>query len=178
MNLIAFTGQAGSGKDTAASVFVENGYVHLKMADGLKEMLRRLLGLQGIDAATVERMIDGDLKEDSHPALGGRSPRYAMQTLGTGWGRDLMSETFWVDAAERRIKRFSRVVISDVRFPNEVGMIRRLGGKVYRVERLYLGSAQDHVSESHVATLPVHAVLFNAAPSADEFRRYVMSVLL
>ena len=46
-------------------------------------MLRKLLACQGADAEMIRRMIDGDLKEAPTPLLEGRTPRHAMQTLGT-----------------------------------------------------------------------------------------------
>jgi hypothetical protein len=47
------------------------------------------LHAQGVPSDTIERMVDGDLKEVATPHLGGATPRRAMQTLGRGWGRAL-----------------------------------------------------------------------------------------
>lgn len=173
MRLIAFTGLKGSGKDTAASVFVDLGYEHVKMAGCLKGMLRAMLAYQLVDEATIDRMIDGDLKEAPSALLGGRSPRHAMQTLGTEWGRDLMTPTLWADLVRSRCAAFAKVVISDVRFPNEVDLVRSMGGKVYRVER---GLAADdlHPSERLVLELDVDGVILNDQASAEDFREYVL----
>lgn len=177
--LVAFTGLKGSGKDTAASVFVERGYEHVKFADSLKEMLRTLLRYRGAPEAEIERMIEGDLKEEPSPYLSGRSARYAMQTLGTEWGRELMSETFWIDAAEDRLRGRDRVVVSDVRFGNEADLIRTRGGSLYRIQR---GAetpaiADVHPSETEILTMPVDGVLFNTAATPAEFRERVIRPL-
>ena len=47
---------------------------------------------------------------------------------------------------EAKLEGLGRVVIDDVRFPNEVEMIQRLGGKVIRIDRP--GPAEStHASE-------------------------------
>lgn len=179
-HLIAFTGLKGSGKDTASAVFVERGYQHVKFADSLKEMLRTLLRYRGADETVIERMIEGDLKEEPSPYLSGRSPRYAMQTLGTEWGRGLMADTFWIDAAEDRIRGQDRVVVSDARFENEAELIRKLGGSLYRIQRgTETPSVTDaHPSETEILTMPVDGVLFNTAASPAEFREKVVRPLV
>jgi hypothetical protein len=82
--------------------------------------------------------IEGDLKETAIPELCGRTPRHAMQTLGTEWGRKCMGEDFWVGQWRRRVEQvFSdagRVVVDDCRFPNEAKAIRQLGGDIYRLQ--------------------------------------------
>lgn len=177
--LVAFTGLKGSGKDTAASVFVERGYEHVKFADSLKEMLRTLLRYRGAPEAEIERMIEGDLKEEPSPFLSGRSARYAMQTLGTEWGRELMSETFWIDAAEDRLRGKDRVVVSDVRFANEADLIRKREGSLYRIQRgaATPAVADVHPSETEILTMPVDGVLFNTAATPAEFRERVIRPL-
>lgn len=177
--LVAFTGLKGSGKDTAASVFVERGYEHIKFADSLKEMLRTLLRYRGAPEAEIERMIEGDLKEEPSPYLSGRSARYAMQTLGTEWGRVLMSDTFWIDAAEDRLRGRDRVVVSDVRFGNEADLIRDRGGSLYRIQRgaTTPAVADVHPSETEILTMPVDGVLFNTAATPAEFRERVIRPL-
>jgi hypothetical protein len=172
MMIIGFTGLKGSGKDTAASVFIDAGFVNVKMADGLKAMLRALLAYRGADEETIERMLEGDLKETPSRLLGGRTPRYAMQTLGTEWGRNLMSDTIWVDATGDRCDQEEKVVITDVRFPNEVDFVTERDGHVYRVDR---GAApvDMHESEALIMGLPVAMVLKNDAPDRELFRAHV-----
>lgn len=175
--LIAFSGPKGSGKDTAASVFTARGYTHVKMAGALKEMLRTLLAYRGAPADLIERMIEGDLKEEPTDYLSGRSPRYAMQTLGTEWGRELMAESFWLDAAEDRIKASDKAVVSDARFQNEAEMIRRLGGAIYRIERPGVETGDAHASETELREMEVDGVLFNTQDTIDAFRDRVIRPL-
>ncbi|MGO8211801.1 deoxynucleotide monophosphate kinase [Rhizobium ruizarguesonis] len=141
--VVAFTGIAGSGKSTATRYLVEqHGYTLVKFAGPLKDMMRAI----GLD----ERQIEGDLKEVACDTLAGRTPRHAMQTLGTQWGRDCIAEDFWINLWKLRVNDVlsggGRVVTDDCRFPNEALAVRKLGGDIYKIEGRG-GIAGDHVSE-------------------------------
>ncbi len=125
--LIGLIGRKGSGKDTAAATLLQSGYANVKFAGPLKAMLRALLAYQGVDEATIERMIEGDLKERGTPYLAGHSPRYAMQTLGTEWGRNIIADDYWVSIAIQLASERPSV-ITDTRFPNEKDAIEAAGG--------------------------------------------------
>jgi hypothetical protein len=142
--IIGLTGYAGSGKSTAAQHLVEkHGFTLVKFAGPLKQMMR-CLGLG-------DREIEGELKEEPHPLLSGKTPRYAMQTLGTEWGRDLIGFGLWVDVAMASaatvIDQGGRVVIDDCRFPNEAAAIKDAGGTVVNIRRPGVGPVNGHASE-------------------------------
>ena len=144
--LLGITGKAGSGKSTAAEYLVQNGWHRIKFADPLKDMLRAI----GLD----NRHIEGELKELPCDILSGATPRHAMQTLGTEWGRGMIHPDLWIDLARRKISLAMAsglsVVVDDVRFENEAQVIRDLGGMVLGLERHGAG-AGGHVSESGVS---------------------------
>lgn len=179
MPMIGFTGLKGSGKDTAAVAFVEAGAVNLKFADGVKVMLRALLTYRGAPADLIDRMLEGDLKETPTHYLNSRTPRHAMQTLGTEWGRQMMDPEFWVAATMQAAGRQPQVVISDVRFENEVGAIAKAGGTVYRIVRPveHPSSVDLHSSEAYIPFLPVDGEIVNDSPSADVFVAKVRDLL-
>lgn len=149
-NLVAFCGAAGAGKSTAADALVAEGWRVVSFARPLKAMFLQMLLQAGVDDSTAARMIHGDLKETPADVLAGRSPRHAMQTLGTEWGRDCMAEDFWTRLAVRQIREIhaagGRVVVDDCRFPNEAAAVRDLGGSVFEVVGRG-GIAGNHVSE-------------------------------
>lgn len=169
--VIALCGVKGCGKDTAAAPLLAQGYANVKMADGLKIMLRAFLAYRGADAATIDRMIDGDLKERPSRFFNGRSPRHAMQTLGD-WGREEMHRDFWLDATMDRLDQVGNAVITDVRYPNEAARVRGLGIPLLRVERPWLTSTDCHSSETQIRDLPATGVLLNIAVSAEAFQAH------
>lgn len=128
--VIALTGLAGIGKSTASKYLVEkHGYQLVKLAGPLKDMLRAI-GLS-------EAQIEGELKEEPCEWLQGATPRHAMQTLGTQWGRACIGPSFWIELWVRRVNQIiafgGRVVVDDCRFPNEAAEVRSLGGVVWRL---------------------------------------------
>ncbi|MBO0129211.1 deoxynucleotide monophosphate kinase [Agrobacterium burrii] len=142
--VIALTGLAGSGKSTASKYLVENhGYQLVKFAGPLKGMLRAI-GLS-------EQQIEGNLKETPCEWLQGMTPRHAMQTLGTQWGRDCIGQAFWIDLWVRRVYLIiaagGRVVVDDCRFSNEADEVRKLGGVVWQLVGRG-GIAGSHESEA------------------------------
>lgn len=177
--IVAFAGKKRAGKDTAASVLVDLGYRPIAFADGIKVMLRALLAFRGCPADLTDRMLDGDLKETPSRYLSGHSPRYAMQSLGTGWGRDMMSQEFWVETTADQLQATTDpVVISDVRRQNEADYVTRQGGVVYRITRPELAVPPDeHISERLVGTLLVTGDLTNSASTAADFKARIKSQL-
>lgn len=168
--IIGLAGRKGAGKDTAAAPLADMGFTNVKMAGALKEMLRAYLRYRRCPDDMIERMIDGDLKEQPSRYLNGRSPRHAMQTLGTEWGRDMMSKRFWIDAVVDHAQDLERVVITDIRKANEVDFVKQeLGGTVIRIERPGQSKADTHSSETEIDTLPVDATLYNSTGSAAAF---------
>jgi hypothetical protein len=132
MRLIALIGAKQSGKTTVSNLLVtQYGFRRVRFADALKQMLRTL-GLS-------EAQIEGDQKEVPSCLLGGKTPRWAMQSLGTEWGRNLISQDIWVNACRQHVAdllgKGHKVVIDDCRFPNEVAMIHELTGELWRIRR-------------------------------------------
>jgi hypothetical protein len=146
--IIGIVGAIGAGKTTAAR-YLEARYdfTRFRIAEPIKQMLYAV-GLTWED-------IDGARKEEPSALLCGKSPRYAMQTLGTEYGRDLIGEDLWVNLLLRTIDRSdaTRVVVDDIRFPNEVAMIRAAGGRIIRIfhhaaEERVLSGVGAHLSEA------------------------------
>lgn len=158
--LVGICGKKFHGKDTAAMGLRD--FEVVKFAGGLKIMMRSFLTYCGVSAEMIERHIEGDLKEVPVECLNGRTTRHAMQTLGTEWGRDLISASLWADTFKRRIAQFDRVVCTDMRFPNECAMIKDLGGMTVRIVNPNVQVPLDeHPSETQIDTLPVDIVIYN-----------------
>lgn len=173
--LIGLIGRKGAGKDTAAEVLLERGYQNVKFAGALKSMLRELLSYQGATKEDIDRMVEGEMKEVPTDLLDGQSPRFAMQTLGTEWGRNLIGSDFWVGTAIRRASDHYTVV-TDVRFPNEKQAIEANGGVCFGIEADWIVPvAGEHESEALIdeliASLPAAQRIINrrAAPGSESY---------
>lgn len=153
--LVGFVGRIGAGKTTAAQQLATGfGFHRMRFAQPLKDMMKAL-GLN-------EREYDGDLKEAPCDLLCGRTPRHAMQTIGTEWGRDMIAKNLWVQnwriRAQRLLDAGESVCVDDVRFENEVETIRDMGGVLVRIDRP--GAVVNaHASERPEMLLVDHVVL-------------------
>lgn len=166
--VIGFCGLAGSGKTTAAKRLMEkHNFALVSLGQPLKYMLGALLEMcGGVPIDKCHRMLYGDLKEVPARELGGRTPRHAMQTLGTEWGRKFIAPSLWVDAWRDVAQRYSCVVVDDVRFPDEAAAITAMGvgGRLYVLHRPGL-VAGSHESERN--TLVVDGAVMNDGSVED-----------
>lgn len=128
--LIAFAGPKFAGKGTAAKLPLSAGYKIASFARPLKDMLVAM-GLTEVD------LTDPVLKETPHPLLGGQTPRYAMQTLGTQWGRETIWDDIWVNLMSVRLRTMladgGRFVFDDCRFDNEAIALRQSGAVIIEI---------------------------------------------
>jgi hypothetical protein len=141
MIIVGLCGAIGSGKTTVAEHLVETyNFDPIKFAGPLKDMMRAL-GL-------TEEEINGRLKEQPCDLLGGKTPRWAQQSIGTEWGRNLIDPDLWTRAWKKRaLDSLYPVVADDVRFANEAKLIRELGGTIIHIDRPGI-VISSHVSEA------------------------------
>lgn len=161
--IVGLVGRMGSGKSTVAdSLCQTNGFTRVKFADPLKDMLRAI-GLN-------EEQIEGDEKMTPCNLLMGQTPRHAMQTLGTDWGRDMIHPDLWTRLWSERAGQHSLVVADDCRFPNEARTILQQGGKLIRIVPAfhgYEGGEVKHESEAYADQMEVHHEILNDGSIQD-----------
>lgn len=138
------------GKSAAAQrLDWKHSFCSMKFAFPLKKMLGALFD-EVMPPSEVARRLEGDLKEAPVVALSWATPRRMMQTLGTEWGRAL-DENFWVNAMEARLTRrvppYPRIVVDDLRFPNEYDMLKRRGALMVKIVRPGESVTPSHPSE-------------------------------
>lgn len=165
MKLIGIVGRHRAGKDTAGCALIQEGYARVAFADTLKGMMVIMLRSAGLNNDDVHRMIEGDQKETPLAVLCGKSARFAMQTLGTEWGRKLIGSDIWIQIALSRAAKLPATVITDVRFANEAAAIKRAGGTTIRVVRshqpLFSDGADGHVSEAGTDLIETDFIVVN-----------------
>lgn len=144
MHLIALVGFKGSGKDTAGRFLVDNyGFQSFSFAESLKDSLSSIFCWERslIEGDTAESR---EWRETIDPWWAKKleiphfTPRWAMQNIGTDVFRKHFNTDIWTLNIERKLSLLptdSKVVLCDGRFPNEIALGRKFGGKVVRVKR-------------------------------------------
>lgn len=152
--LVGIGGLLASGKDTVADYLVEHhGYTKLNMSEPLHEAM---LALNPIVSPGLDPVLRyGELVAAVGYTAAKENPevRRLLQALGTEVGRKMFGENVWVDIAGRKIDALRAegkpVVITGIRYPNELEMIRsRKGGHALWVARNVAQGA--HASETSV----------------------------
>ena len=154
--IIGICGFIGSGKDTVANYLVEeHNYQRDSFAGALKDAVASVFGWdrQLLEGATPEarewrEQVDAWWAERlDMPTL---TPRWVLQYWGTEVCRKSFHNDIWIASLEHRLlQQDSDIVISDVRFPNEVEVIKKAGGKVWWVQR---GSLPDWYPQGMLAS--------------------------
>jgi dephospho-CoA kinase len=153
---VAFTGKAGSGKSTAASLLIEQlNYQLVSFANALREVAVSIWG--------------GEALND----------REKLQRLGVAVRE--IDEDAWVKLAARKIDKrpplplYQPITVDDLRFPNELKMLKDRGFVIVRVTaprntrvarlrengKLQDESQLEHVSETALDRVKPDYVLEN-----------------
>lgn len=152
--IIGIAGAKFSGKDTVGRAIAARaarqglGTDRIFFAEPMKQALCTMFGW------TMEQLEDEHWKEQEDPYYG-FTPRKAMVTLGTEWGRVCMRDDLWLIIARRKIEASLRAYrlpfVTDVRFENEASMIRDMGGTILHIDNGQKRPAGSHPSEQGIA---------------------------
>jgi hypothetical protein len=139
--VIGICGLIGSGKGTVGDILSEVGFNKISFADKLKDGVSEIFGWD-------RQLLEGDTDEsrqwreerdefwssetDEHI-----TPRLVLQLFGTDCMRNGFYDGVWVSLVKQKLlsEPETNWVIPDVRFENEVDMIRSIGGQVWEVRR-------------------------------------------
>lgn len=160
--ILGLVGRKQTGKDTVANFLVrEFGYTPIAFADTLREIAYHTNPLVNVDPpmyyAEVFDMYGYEAAKERFPEF-----RRFLQNLGTD-GIRRVEPTFWIDQARKRIEKTpGDVVITDVRFFNELAVIDELNGRTARVFRPgYSDAPATHKSETELDTAVTEFLLKN-----------------
>jgi len=139
--IVGICGLIGCGKGTVGDILVEQGFVKISFADKLKDGVAEIFGWD-------RAMLEGDTNESrqwreqrdnywSDETQMEVTPRVVLQLFGTDCMRNGFDDGVWVSLLKKTIldNPEQNYVIPDVRFANEVDMIRDIGGQVWEVKR-------------------------------------------
>jgi len=159
MIIVAFCGRLNSGKGTASKILEqEYGFAPMAFADPIKQIAYQLFGIS-----------KEELWGPSEKRV--KRTRAILQQLGTEFGRKFDPDV-WIKQTHARLLKWEfsgidtcdllpsinvkkpRVVITDLRFPNEAKLIaERWNGHVLKIERPDVqrtGAEHQHESETAI----------------------------
>lgn len=142
------------GKTSAAVLVQELGHnwALRSFATPIKRMVMGLLGGTGTHSAYAYEMVYGPSKDKPIPTLYGLTSRDLQRSLGTGWGRNMVSKQIWVDAMRSQMltdiyRDGSNVVIDDLRFPEEYKLLEQFGTTFVRIHREGITVGKDPATD-------------------------------
>jgi hypothetical protein len=136
--IIGLVGFIGSGKGTVGDILEVHGFTKDSFAKPLKDACSIMFGWP-------REMLEGDTevsrkwREEPDSFWSEKfgysfTPRLALQLMGTEAGRNVFHQDVWVISLLNRAKG-KDVVVTDVRFKNEINYIQQNGGVIVRVRR-------------------------------------------
>ena len=139
--IIGFVGLIGAGKDTAADYLVNfHGFRRDSFANTLKDAVAAVFGWDRVllEGRTKEAREWREQKDEWWSKRLGMNitPRWILQYWGTDVCRVAFHDDIWIASLENKMRKTTdNIVISDVRFPNEIEAIHNAGGIVIRIKR-------------------------------------------
>lgn len=143
--IIGMCGLKGQGKNTVGSIIKNhfNNWELVSFATTLKDAIASMFGWNRdwLEGVTEESRAWREQPDEYWSKKFGRevSPRTIMQEFGTNLVREKWLASFWIDSLEKNIMNSDKnIIITDVRYPNEMEMVKRLNGKLWLTHIGYL----------------------------------------
>ncbi len=140
--IIGITGLISSGKGTVADILVnEHNFTKLSFADKLKDGVATIFGWDRamLEGDTTESRNWRETVDEFWTNETGReiTPRLVLQEFGTDCMRNGFYDGVWVSLVKQEIinNPQNNYIIPDVRFPNEIQIIKSLDGEIWNVRR-------------------------------------------
>lgn len=182
MVLVGLMGIKGSGKTSAASYLIKKyGFVEKSFAECLKRACQELFLL-------TNNQVFGTQEEKETPdnRWFGCTPRKMLQFVGTdllrdnldkimpGLGNDIFVHHFklWYESEIMKNPNLC-VIVSDVRFKNEIDFLQKLGGFVIKINRPSVMTNDMHPSEMELQSITTYNYLIDNTSTLEDFYRKI-----
>lgn len=175
---IAITGFKGSGKDTLGDYLCKTrGYKKMSLATPLK------VACSAIFHFNVNQLYDESLKEHLDSRWG-FTPRFALQKVGTELFRDTLPNVLphiekgeiWKKSLKlslSKLKSDEKIVITDLRFPDEATFLREMGFYIIKVVRQGQFNFAMHSSETEINSIQPSITLINNGRDLNDFYQHI-----
>lgn len=197
--IVAIVGRAGHGKDTLADMIIEEYSIQHTTQKGAKiertesfrpfEKARFAEGVKRACAAITGYPISVFYDRESYTNVVKPfdfTVRELMQKVGEGM-RKTIHPDIWANTALMRCKHNGNYLFCDTRYPNEIEMIKKVGGKIINIIRhdfvdssLTSEESKSHSSETALDNYPLNeksdAIVINN--SLEELRAVVKNSLI
>lgn len=141
MNIIGIIGFIGSGKGTVGQYLVDqHDFLETSFAKTLKDSVasifcwpRHLLEGDTIESREWREQVDPWWTQKLGRPV---TPRWVLQYFGTDVMRMHFNTNIWTLSVEKQILNHNKnIVITDCRFPNEINLLREMGGKIIWIQK-------------------------------------------
>ena len=159
MKIIGLCGFIDSGKGTVGNILQnEFGFVGESFANPLKDSVSTIFGWPRnlLEGDTKESRIFRETKDEWWSEKLGYdvTPRLILQKMGTEGVRNGIGNSVWLNSLEKRLSPYCQYVITDVRFENEIELIKKLDGYVVEVYRdpqpNWVADYRGHLDENNI----------------------------
>lgn len=154
MTLLGLHGYARSGKDSIANYLVEkHGFTRVALADAVRDAVYALNPLipWEFNADVPMRLAHVVDVWGWEKVKATDEGRRLLQAMGTEVGRAMFGENVWLDIAAKKIDAVSGpVVVTDIRFENELKWLKNWHSTSVKVTREGFGPVNSHSSDAGI----------------------------
>ena len=166
--IIGLLGFIGSGKGTVGDILVENNFTPLSFAGSLKDAVSSIFCWDRalLEGDTHESRVFRETVDIFWTSKFGKpiTPRYILQYFGTEVCRENLLDDIWVRSLERKIQQYENVVVTDVRFKNEISFLKSINAVFVQIDRAetrpnwygFLESLDKPTFESYANSVNIH----------------------
>jgi dephospho-CoA kinase len=174
--MIGISGKIGSGKDTACDIIISHDptWTRVAFADKLKKIVSILTNQE--EVTRYDKIKYTKVSEEY--TIG-----QLYQIVGTGM-KELINNNIWIKSLFTDPSLPTKIIVSDVRFPEEAraiedkgGIILRIIGDPLQIRRNNLDKRNlEHISETALDDYPFKYTVNNSS-TIEDFQRNILSFL-